>query len=132
MYSRFAKVFYFLTVLFFIVAFLYIYATLPETVSYEVNERGGSVRQISRDTFFFIAIASFVVLNFLIILSAKMIENQAVKSMRRLFKVGDPLRDQMLSWIYSFIGILNISLIIMAFQILQINNQSGVGSGELN
>ncbi|MEX2594248.1 MAG: DNA topoisomerase IV [Anditalea sp.] len=132
MYSRFAKVFYFLSILFFIAGFLYIYAGLPEKVSYEVNETGYPIKQISRDAFFFIAIAAFVVLNLLVIVPAKLVENQFISRVRKLLVVGDPFRDQMLAWIYSFIGIINISLFIMAFYILRINSLNGMDSGGID
>lgn len=129
MYSRLAKVFYFLTTAFFIIAFLYIYALLPEQISYEVRVGEIPTDQISRDTYFFISMALFVVLNLLIIVPAKMIENQAGERFRKVFRIGDPFRDHMIAWIYSFSGILNINLAIMAFFILRINNLSGIGSG---
>ena len=129
MYSRLSKVFYFLTTVFFIAAFLYIYALLPEKISYEVTTGEIPTNQISRDTYFFISLALFVVLNLLIIVPAKMIENQAGRRFRKVFRIGDPFRDHMIAWIYSFSGILNINLIIMAFFILRINNLSGIGSG---
>ena len=132
MYSRFAKVFYFLSVLFFIAGFLYIYAALPEMISYEVNEMGEPVKQVSKDAFFFIAIAAFVVLNLLVIIPAKLVENQSSRRIRKLLEVGDPLRDPMIAWIYSFIGIINISLFIMTLYILRINNLDGIGSGGMD
>lgn len=132
MYLRFAKVFYFLSVVLFIITFLYIYASLPEEISYEVNDTGYPIKQISKDTYFFIAIAAFFVLNLLVTIPAKMIENQSIPSLRILFQVGDPFRDLMLSWVYSFSGILNICLIIMAFYILRLNNLNGIGHGGIS
>jgi len=129
MYSRLAKAFYFLTTVFFIIVFLYIYALLPQKLSYEVKIDEVPTHQISKDAFFFISLALFVVLNFLIIVPVKMIENQSVSRFRKVFRIGDPFRDHMIAWIYSFSGIININLVIMAFFILRINNLSGIGSG---
>jgi hypothetical protein len=131
MYSRFAKVFYLISILFFIAGFLYVYATLPEVVSYEVNE-AGNPRDISRDAFFFVALAIFMVLNLLVIVPAKLIENQSLGRVGRLFEVGGPFRDQMLGWIYSFIGIINISSLILTFYVFRINTIKGSGSGGID
>lgn len=127
--TRFAKAFYFLSVMFFVIAFLYIYASLPESVVYEMGDFGSQDKQLSKDSFFFTAIAAFVVLNLLVILPAKMIENQSVPRLRILFKVGDPFREHMLSWVYSFSGVINISLLIMAFYMIRLNSPDGIGQG---
>jgi hypothetical protein len=127
--TRFAKAFYFLSVMFFVIAFLYIYASLPESVVYEMGDGASPAKQLSKDSFFFTAIAAFVILNLMVILPAKMIENHTVPRLRILFKTGDPFREQMLSWVYSFSGVLNISLLIMAFYMVRLNNPDGIGQG---
>jgi len=119
MYLRFAKVFYFICVVLFIVAFLYIYASLPEQLSYEAD---GARDQLSKGLFFSIALGLFVVLNLVTVLPAKMLENQSFPRFRRLLRVGDPFRDKMLAWIFSFCGLLNINLFIMAYYVFMINN----------
>lgn len=132
MYSRFAKVFYFLSVVFFIIAFLYIYASLSESVIYESGGAGIPLKQISKDAFFFAGITAFVLLNLMVILPGKLIENHAVPRLRILFRVGDPFREHMLSWIYSFAGVINTSLLIMAYYIVRINDPEGMGQGGIN
>jgi len=126
MYSRFAKVFYFLCVVLFIVAFLFIYASLPENVSYEGN---APHNQVSRNIFFLVALAAFGLLNLLTIVPAKLFENQAIPRFRDLFKLGDPYRDKILAWLYSFSGLLNFNLFIMTFYILRINSPDGMDMG---
>lgn len=131
MYTRLAKAFYFITVVFFIIAFLYIYASLPKNVAYEVSGAGQPIKQINQDTFFFVSIAVFVVLNLLIIIPAKMVENQTLNSFRKLFRIGDTFREYMVSWIYAFAGIFNINLAILVFYILKINVLDGSGGTEI-
>jgi len=132
MYSRFAKAFYLLSVLLFIVLFMYIYAALPEQVAYRFNELGQAVAAISRDTFFYIGLATFLVLNFILITPGKMIEKQSTMKFKRLFPVGDPFRDQILAWIYSFASIINVSTVIIAFYIHSLNNQEEIRAAEFN
>src|SRR5690554_1284372 len=131
MYTRLAKAFYFITVIFFILAFLYIYASLPQNVIYEAGIPGEPHKQVNQDTFFFVTVGVFVVLNLLPILPAKMVENQTVQSFRRFFKVGDIFREHMLSWIYSFAGIFNITLAILLLYILKINVLEGSANNAL-
>ena len=121
MYSRFGKVFHFLSILIFLVAFLYIYASLPQTVAYEIDPAGYTIQQGSRDGFFFMGMGLFLLANFLIVFPAKLIERQSVKNIRKLFPIGDPVSDNMLSWLYSFTGIINICLGILAYYIYRIN-----------
>lgn len=127
--TRFAKAFYFLSVMFFVIAFLYIYASLPDSVVYETGDIDSQAKQISKDSYFFTAMAVFVILNLLGILPAKMIENHAIPKLRLLFKVGDPFREHMLAWIYSFSAVINICLLIMAFYMIRLNSPDGIGHG---
>lgn len=121
MIQRFAKAFHLISVLLFIVIFMYIYAALPELVTVEMDAGGNALKQIGRDTFFYIGIGAFVVLNVLLVFPAKMIENNSTLNIRRLFPKGDPFRSNMLAWIYSFVGIINISIVILAVYIHGLN-----------
>lgn len=125
MYTRLAKAFYFVTAIFFIAAFLYIYAALPEAVAYEVDGNSNLVKGMSRDSFFFVAIAIFVGLNLILVIPAKMVENQVLGRTRNLFKKGSPFRDSLLIWVYSFGGVVNLNLLLLVFYILRINNFGG-------
>lgn len=125
MYTRLAKVFYFITAILFIVTFLYIYAALPEEVAYEVNGSGSTVKGMSRDSLFFVSMAIFVGLNLILVIPAKMVENQVLGRTRNLFKTGSPFRESLLIWVYSFGGIINLNLILLVFYILRINNFGG-------
>lgn len=129
MYFRFGKVFHFLTVLLFLFTFLYFYSAMPEFIAYELDENGYVAKEISKNTFFYIGIILFGVLNFSLITPAKMIENKGTQTLRQLFPTGDIFRDYMLTWIYSFTGVINISLSIMSLFIHAINNQNEIGSG---
>jgi hypothetical protein len=126
MYFRFGKVFHFFSVLLFIFSFLFIYASLSEQVAYAIDEQGAVLKQISKESFFYIGIIFFVVLNVLIIFPGKMVENQSTKNIKRLFPVGDPSRNHLLIWIYSFAGIINISLSIMMLFVKSINHQNEI------
>ncbi|WP_373524048.1 DNA topoisomerase IV [Aquiflexum sp.] len=132
MYYRFGKVFHFLSILLFIFVFLYIYSALPDQVIYEFDNQGGTSKIISKNTFFYIGIILFVVLNVILIAPGKLIENQATKNLKRLFPIGDIFRDYMLTWIYSFVGIINFSLCIMSLFVHSINNQNEISSGDFN
>lgn len=130
MYFRFGKVFHFFSVLLFIFSFLFIYASLSEQVAYSIDDQGAVLKQISKESFFYTGILTFVFLNILIVLPGKMLENQSTKNIKRLFPVGDPSRDLMLTWIYSFAGIINVSLSIMMLFIKSINHQNEISMSE--
>ncbi|WP_143961393.1 DNA topoisomerase IV [Litoribacter populi] len=132
MYRRFAKAFHFLSILLFIILFMYIYAALPENVAYQVDASGMPLKSIARDTFFYFGIAAFIILNLIIVFAGKMVEKQATPNLRKLFPTGDPFSDKMLGWIYSFAGVLNVSLVIIAFFVHRINNQYEIQTEEFN
>jgi len=132
MYYRFGKVFHFLSVLVFIFVFLYTYAALPDLVAYEMNSQGEISKIMSKDTFFYVGIILFILLNVILITPGKLIENQSTINLKRLFPIGDIFRDYMLTWIYSFVGIINISLCIMSLFVHSLNNQNEISSGEFN
>lgn len=130
MYYRFGKAFHFISVLFFVFAFLYIYASLPDLVSYQLNEDGVGIKIITKSSFFYTGIILFLVLNVLLIAPGKLIENQSTANLKRLFPTGDVFRDYMLTWIYSFVGIINVSLCILGIFVLSINNQNEMATSE--
>ncbi|GAB2610895.1 DNA topoisomerase IV [Belliella aquatica] len=132
MYYRFGKVFHFISVLVFILSFLYIYASLSDVVAYQLDENGGFLKSVPKETFFYSGIILFIVLNVLMITPGKLIENQSTPNLKRIFPKGDSLSDFMLAWIYSFVGIINISLMIMALFVHSINNQNEISSGQFS
>jgi len=132
MYRRFAKAFHLLSVLLFVFLFMYIYASLPENVAYQIDGRGFPLESITRDTFFYIGIAVFLFINFLLIIPAKLIDKQATYNLKRLFPKYEPFTDQMLGWLYSFGAILNITVAIISLHIHGINNQQELTSADFN
>lgn len=132
MYYRFGKVFHFISVLVFILSFLYIYASLSDVVAYQLDENGGFLKSVPKETFFYSGIILFIILNVLMITPGKLIENQSTPNLKRIFPKGERLSDLMLAWIYSFVGIINISLMIMALFVHTINNQNEISSGQFS
>jgi len=121
MNHRFAKAFHLLSVLSFIIIFMYIYSALPEKVSFELDTEGNPLKVIGRDAFFYIGIGAFIILNVILVTPAKMIENKSTVNIRKLFQIGDPFRENMLTWIYSFVSIINVSIVIVSLYIHGLN-----------
>lgn len=132
MYARLGKAFYFLSAVFFLIAFLYIYSASPEFVTYELSERGLPLKQLSKEVFFYLIVGVFLVSNILLILPAKLIEVQYTGALKRVFPVGDVFREQVLAWIYSFTAIVNISTIVLVYYVHRITNQHEIKSEEFN
>ncbi|MFD2201126.1 DNA topoisomerase IV [Shivajiella indica] len=129
MYYRFGKVFHFLSVLLFIFSFLYTYSSLSELVVLEFNDEGVAVKSMGKNAFFYTGLIIFIILNILLLTPAKLIEQQSTKNLKRLFPIGDRFRDYMLTWIYSFVGIVNLSLSILGLFVHSINNQNEISTG---
>ncbi|GHB29266.1 DNA topoisomerase IV [Mongoliitalea lutea] len=128
MYIRFGKVFHGLTILLFLFVFLYFYAALSDRIAYAVDEDGGWLKTITKGTFFYTGLIIFGLLNVILAVPGKMIENGSIASLKRLFPVGDIFREYILLWIYSFIGIINVSLSILTLFVHSINNQNEISA----
>jgi hypothetical protein len=126
MYYRFGKVFHFISVVLFLFTFLYFYSAMPDVVAYEIDQNGYIAKEMSKSSFFYLGIILFALLNLVMVTVAKLIENKSTKSFKQLFPTGDIFRDYMLTWIYSFTAVINISLAIMTLFIHTINNQNEI------
>jgi hypothetical protein len=130
MYYRFGKVFYFTSLLFFIFVLLYYYSALSDTVGLGINEDGSLTQVLERGTFFYSMLIGFLILNVVIVYTPKSIETKANKRLHRIFPIGDPFRDYILAWFYSFGGIVNLNLALMAFYVYSINNQEVIATSQ--
>lgn len=132
MYYRFGKVFYFTSILLFVFFLLYFYSALAETVGLNIDENGTINRNVEKGTFFYGMVASFLVLNAVTIFTPKSLETKTNKRMHRIFPIGDPYRDYILTWFYSFGGIINLSLALVVFFVHSINNQEVIATSQFN
>ncbi|EPR69931.1 DNA topoisomerase IV subunit B [Cyclobacterium qasimii M12-11B] len=105
---------------------------MPDFATYEQNSKGLPVKQLGKESFFYITVVIFFVYNVLLIIPGKLIEMKNNTSLQRIFPVGDIYRDRILAWIYSFIGILNVCTCIMVFYIHSLTNQNEIRSSEYN
>lgn len=130
MYYRFGKAFYFISILLFTFFLVYFYSALSETVGLGLDEIGSLIRQWERGTFFYAMIGAFVVLNAITLITPKSLETKSNKKLHRIFPIGDPYRDYLLTWFYSFGGILNLSLALLVFYVHSINNQEVIATNQ--
>jgi len=132
MYYRFGKAFYFVSILVFIFFLLYFYSAMPDQVGISMDESGAINRDWEKGDFFYGMITFFVILNAITLYTPKSLETKANKKMHRIFPIGDPYRDYILAWFYSFGGIVNLSLGILALYVHAINNQEEIGATSYN
>ena len=132
MYYRFGKVFYFFSVLVFLIALLYFYAALPEQIGFSLDEQGTVVRDFAKSTFFYALALAFLLLNLVTIYTPKTLETKANRKLHRLFPIGDPYRDYLLTWFYSFGGWVNFSLSLAGLFVHAINNQEFISAAAYN
>jgi hypothetical protein len=132
MYYRFGKVFYFFSVLVFLIALLYFYAALPEQIGFSLDDQGQLVRDYAKSTFFYGLISGFVLLNVATVYTPKTLETKTNRKLHRLFPIGDPYRDYLLAWFYSFGGWVNLSLTLAALFVHAINNQEEISASAYN
>lgn len=132
MYYRFGKFFYFFSVLVFLFALLYFYAALPEQIGFRLDEQGILLRDFAKSTFFYGLAFGFLVFNLISIYIPKTLETKANQKLHRLFPIGDPYRDYLLTWFYSFGGWVNLSLSLGALFVHAINNQEEISASAYN
>jgi len=123
MYYRFGKAFYFISVLAFIFFLIYFYSAMPEQVGISVDENGSIIKSWEKGTFFYGMVVAFLILNAVVLFPPKSLETKSNKKFHRVFPVGDPYRDYILTWFFSFGGIINFSMSIFVFYIHSVNNQ---------
>ena len=132
MYYRFGKVFYFFSVLVFLFALLFFYAALPEQIGFRLDDQGILLRDFAKSTFFYGLAFGFLVLNLITIYTPKTLETKANRKLHRLFPIGDPYRDYLLAWFYSFGGWVNLSLSLAGLFVHAINNQEQISASAYN
>lgn len=132
MYYRFGKFFYFFSVLVFLFALLYFYAALPEQIGFRLDEQGILLRDFAKSSFFYGLAFGFLVFNLISIYIPKTLETKANQKLHRLFPIGDPYRDYLLTWFYSFGGWVNLSLSLGALFVHAINNQEEISASAYN
>jgi hypothetical protein len=130
MYYRFGKAFYFFSILFFIFFLVYFYSALSEKVGLGIDESGSLFRTWERGTFFYAMVGTFLILNAVTLITPKSLETKSNKKLHRIFPIGDPYRDYLLTWFYSFGGILNLSLALLVFYVHSINNQEVIATSQ--
>lgn len=132
MFYRFGKAFYFISILAFIFTLLYFYSAMPEKVGIRVDESGNVDRILEKGSFFYGMILVFILLNAVVIFPPKSLETKSNKKFHRIFPIGDPYRDYLLGWFYSFGGIVNWSLGLLTLYIHTLNNQEELDPGKYN
>lgn len=128
MYYRFGKASYYLSIIFFLFFLLYFYSALPERVFLQPDASNAW----EKGSFFYAMVTLFVILNGISLFPPKLLETKSWKKLHRVFPVGDPYRDYLLTWFYSFGGVLNLSLAMMIFYTHSINNQQEITSDQFN
>ncbi|MBC6366119.1 DNA topoisomerase IV [Algoriphagus sp. AK58] len=132
MYYRFGKAFYFVSILAFVFFLLYFYSAMPEQVGISVDETGIVNRDWEKGTFFYAMIATFLIFNAATLFTPKSLETKTNKKMHRIFPVGDPYRDYILAWFYSFGALINLSLGLLVFYVHAINNQEEIAASSFS
>ena len=123
MYYRFGKVFYFLSILIFLLTLLFWYAALPDKVGLQLDELGAVVQRFEKSSYFYSMAATFLILNLLVMYLPKSLETKANRKLHLFFPVGDPFRDYLLLWFYSFGGWINFGLVLTGLFVHVINKQ---------
>ncbi|MDA0315308.1 MAG: DNA topoisomerase IV [Bacteroidetes bacterium] len=126
MYYRFGKFFYFFSVLVFLLTLLYFYAALPAQIGFRLDHEGTVLQDYEKSTFFYGLAIGFLVLNLATVYTPKTLETKTNQKLHRLFPIGDPFRDYLLTWFYSFGGWVNLSLSLAALFVHAINNQEEI------
>lgn len=115
--NRFIKLFWFLSMLGFLVAILLVYANLPEEVDVTLGSSSISEVLLSRNAFFYSMIALIVVSNGVLLALANVITlTKSAKNRHSAGDLGQPLfKSRIVNWLGSFSTILNIFYIIGVF-----------------
>ena len=127
---RYFRLIWISTAIFFFAALILSYAFLPERVGILADEEGIANEFVSKETFFYSALAIFIVINllgsfFLGILTA-------VPETSGLYFNSENFKESITSWFSSFIAIANVFLVTATLYVSLYNNQSDYTIDEFN
>lgn len=121
--SRLIRFIWLLSILAFLIVFLFQYASLPAEVALKLQQQIEDVPVFSRSAFFYIGLAVFLLINiifYVFIGLIKRLPDTEVKNETWLF--NDKLRPMLLDWVRSFNALLNGFLIILVIVIGSYND----------
>lgn len=113
--DKIAKALHTFSLLIFIVYLLYSYAGLPDPVGYDFDANGLPLSTLSKTVYFYSALGIFILFNLIFLVLGRGIEANVFKSLKQYIGVDYTFKKNLISWIYSFGGILNFFLAIILF-----------------
>lgn len=116
------RVFWLLSLVGFLVAFLMTYSNIEEFVriKFQVENQGLT---IGRDLFFYLGLGIFLVINILLYIFARVLRNLPKPQPEQSLWLADlHLRERLINWLLSFALVFNLLLIFAVFIIGNISN----------
>ncbi len=111
------RVFWLLSLVGFLVAFLMTYANIEEFVRLKFQPRAEEIT-IGRDLFFYLGIGLFLVVNIVLYIFARILRNLPKPQPQQSLWLADlSLRNRLINWLLSFAIIINLLFIFAIFLI---------------
>ncbi len=122
--NRIIKFFQAIFIVLFFIVLLYVYAYMQEGVGYRFDNSGRSISSVSRETFFYTALAIFAFSNLLCLALVSALKKIPVQNQgdNPLVFSNLSFRESLLDWIRSFNVVLNFSYVCILIFLGMLNN----------
>ena len=104
------------------------YASVPEQVAFHTDLQGQPDQFVNRETFFYLALGIFVVVNIICFIFARML--QTIPSTATLFYRSELFKQRISAWFSSFTTVINIFLICAVAYLSLFNTQGDYYIGQ--
>lgn len=118
---KFAKVAWVLTFLGFLGALSLNYASVPEQVAIHTDGQGTPDQLVARETFFYLSLGLFVVVNVICFVFFRML--RTIPATSAVFYRSELFKERVGAWFSSFTTVINIFMICMVIYISLFNTQ---------
>jgi len=117
------RVLWLLSLVGFLITFLTTYANLEEAIKLKINIEADPIT-IGRDSFFYLCISIFLIINVLLYVFARILRNlPAPQPNQSLWLASPALRKRLIKWLLSFAFVFNLLFI---FAVILIGNMSNM------
>lgn len=114
----------------FLAALVICYAFLPESVGIHADDKGVPDEFVSRDTFFYVGLAAFVISNIIFLFLVRVMD--AAPATSGLYFKNSSFKENITAWFGGLASVINIFLFFAATYIALFNNQGPYHISQFN
>ena len=127
---KFINVAWVFTFIGFLIVLSLSYASVPEQVAFHTDMQGAPDQFIARETFFYLALGIFVLVNIICFVFFRIL--RAMPADSPIFYRSELFKDRFSAWFSSFTTVINVFLVCMVAYVSLFNTQGDYYIGQFN